>query len=233
MTATRGVPPPWVVLACLTVYVVNGGDSCNDMYKAILKRPKGAKVSPAEVGGLYFEYCKKNMKVSSAKSMDDLCAPLVKKIQEKMQWVPSEVAVTPEIACKSVDKLKEEFPEQVAVAEVQIKAAGEDEAKHRQLMEKAKLLRGTLVDEVRTVIDKWGRGLVKDLGALLREKTEEVLGSDFGQAPKQALAKQVEEAASLASRGVETKLIQKLDEAVGSWAALAKKEAREKAKAEL
>mmetsp|Transcript_2870 Transcript_2870/g.7977 ORF Transcript_2870/g.7977 Transcript_2870/m.7977 type:complete len:237 (-) Transcript_2870:156-866(-) len=222
----------WGVLPYFAATIVGvGADSCTDMYKVVLKRPQGVKVTPAEVASLYFEYCKKNMKVSSAKSMDELCAPLVRKIEEKMRWVPPDVDVTPALACKNVEKIKEEFPEYIAVAEAQLKVVGEDEAKHKHLVEKAKDLKNKLGTELKAAVSSWGEQLVKDLGTHLQRKTEEVLGPEFGQAGKDALAKQMQEAASLSSRGVETKLLQKLEEAVGTWATLARKEARAKAAA--
>merc|ERR1719433_584132 len=123
-----GAPPPraWLAALCLASAVWRAGaQGCVDTYKAVLKKPGGGTILPAEVGPLYLKWCKKNMKVSSAKSMDELCAPLARKAEEKMKWVPPELAVTPELTCKSVDKLKEEFPEQVAAAEAQQRAADE------------------------------------------------------------------------------------------------------------
>mmetsp|Transcript_51784 Transcript_51784/g.150363 ORF Transcript_51784/g.150363 Transcript_51784/m.150363 type:complete len:239 (-) Transcript_51784:79-795(-) len=230
MVSCGQVASSWRILLCFTTCIVcAAADGCTDMYEVVLKRPAGVQITPAEVGGLYSKYCKKNMKVSSAKSMDELCAPLVRKIEEKMRWVPPDFDVTPEIACKSVDKLKEQFPERVATAEAQLQQAGAEEKKAKEVLDKAKVLKNKLSTELKDVIADWGKELVARLGARVRKEAEEVIGPDFSQPPKDALAKQLEDAAALASRGLETKLVQKLDEAVGGWASSARKEARARA----
>jgi len=205
--------------------------ACVDTYTQVFKVRKGAKVAPSEVGALYTTWCKKNMKVSSAKSMDELCAPLARKVEEKMMWVPPATDVTPEIACEGADKLKERFPEHVKVAEAQLKDTGAQEARKKQLLEKAKALKGQLDGVVRESVTTWGKSLVDDLGAKIRAKTLEVLGPDSAEAPREALAKHLQDAAGLNSRGAETKLLQKLEEAIGSWAREAAKETAKEAKA--
>jgi len=203
------------------------------VYKAVLKRPAGAVIAPKEVGNLYSRWCKKNMKVSSAKSMEELCAPLVKKIEEKMRWVPADEDVTPEMACKNVEQLKEQFPAQVAAAEAQLQLVKEEEKKMKHVLDKAKELKSKLSAELKEVLGASAKDLVARLGTGLRTTASEVLGGTLGE-PGEALVKHFEDAATVASRGVETKLQQKLDEAVGNWASAAKKEARAKiAQAEL
>mmetsp|Transcript_14632 Transcript_14632/g.29699 ORF Transcript_14632/g.29699 Transcript_14632/m.29699 type:complete len:235 (-) Transcript_14632:305-1009(-) len=214
---------------CLAVCIVGAAaDGCADVYKAVLKRPSGAVIRPKEVGGLYSKWCKKNMKVSSAKSMDELCAPLVRKIEEKMRWVPADEDVTPEMACASVEKLKEQFPAQVEAAEAQLKLAAAEEKKHKDIVDKAKELKSKLASELKEVLGASTKDLLASIGVGARGKAEEVLGGSLG-APGEAMVKQLEDAAQLASRGVETKLLQKLDEVVGNWASAARKEAKAKA----
>jgi len=88
----------WLVCAAIAALVQPclAAETCIDMYKIAFEGKK--KVPPADVGKLFKQYCIKNMKVSSAKSMEELCDPMGKKADEKMAWVPPETNVTPEIA---------------------------------------------------------------------------------------------------------------------------------------
>merc|ERR1719245_1650075 len=95
-----------VLLGCVGL---GAATPCTDTYTDAFKPHKGT-VLPKNVGALYKTWCKKNMKVSSAKSMDELCAPLVKKVESKMIYIPEETEVTPEMACEQVDSLKKMFP---------------------------------------------------------------------------------------------------------------------------
>lgn len=207
---------------------------CTDTYTDAFKSHKG-KVAPKEVGDLYLKWCKKNMKVSSAKSMDELCAPLVKKVSDKMQWVPADVTVTPEIACDSVDTLKSKFPEQVAKAEATMKSSGAADAHKRETMEMAKKLKVNLESVVRETMGTWSKKLADELVTNLKAKAEDILGKDSPSPPRDALAKTMEGVASMGARGMETKLLQKLEEAAGQWASTTVKAAAaaDKAKSEL
>merc|ERR1712039_181089 len=156
---------------------------------------------------------------------DELCAPLVKKLVEKMRWVPKGTDVTPEIACESAEKLQARFPEQVAIAQAQLESADKEEKAKQEMLKTAKALKSKLDAEVKSVLGKWSKSMVEDLGASIRSKTKEVLGEGSPSKPQETLAKTLEDAASLSSRGVETKLLQKLEEAVGAWVNNAAKEA--------
>lgn len=220
--------------ACLAASLAvagEGASACVTTYTTVLKASKAPQVLPAEVPDLYKAWCKKNMKVSSAKSMDELCAPMVSKIKDKMLWVPADAEVTPEMACDSVEKLKERFPEHMAIAEAKLKDTASDEAARKALLAKAKELKEKLSVEVRDVVGTWGASLVSELGERLKSKASEVLGPDSPVGPQEALVKTLVEAAGLSSRGIETKLLQKLEESVGGWASKAAKEAAKSHKA--
>jgi len=205
--------------------------ACEETYATAFKATAGV-AAPKDVGRLYNEWCKKNMRVSSAKSMDELCAPLVRKVEQKMVWVPPDAEVTPEIACEGVEKLKARFPEHIAIAEAQMKSSTSDEARKRELMDSAKKLNAKLEAKMREALGSWGKALVKDLGEIVRSGSLEILGESSPEVPREELAKTMESAASLSVRGVETKLLQKLQEALGTWASKASKELAAK-KAEL
>merc|ERR1719491_1963611 len=105
--------------------------------------------------------------------MDELCAPLVKKVEDKMVWVPADTLVTPEIACDNVDNLKKKFPEQVAVAEAAMKNAGAGDAEKKKALETAKKLKASLEGVVKETMGDWSKKLVEELGEKLRAKSEE------------------------------------------------------------
>mmetsp|Transcript_4278 Transcript_4278/g.6838 ORF Transcript_4278/g.6838 Transcript_4278/m.6838 type:complete len:237 (+) Transcript_4278:75-785(+) len=203
---------------------------CEEMYSAVLKGNK--KAQPADVGELYMRYCKKNMRVSSAKSMDELCAPMVKKVEEKMRWVPPDTPVTPPLVCLSLEKIKEKFPEYAAEAEENSRRLAAEEAQSRRLLDVAKGMQSKLSATVKSSMDSWEKELVKDLGSKLRAELAEALADEApaARSSAEALAKQFEDAASLSSRGMQTKLLQKLEELLGGWLSQATRAEREEKK---
>merc|ERR1712190_258415 len=124
-------------------------------------KPKKGSVKPKEVGPVYFQYCKKNMKVSSAKSMDELCQPMVKKIEEKMVWVPSDTDVTPEIVCKTADELKTAYPDHASTM-------GEKEKERLKEENAAKAAKDALAKKAKDL----SAGMAADLKAVLEEASK-------------------------------------------------------------
>merc|ERR1719491_2245577 len=98
------------------------------------------------------------MKSGSAKSMDELCAPIVRKVEDKMIWVPEDENMTPELVCKTIDQLKKEFPEHAAYAleieETRKKKEGAVEAAKKELADKAKVLGGKIAEELKASLAK-------------------------------------------------------------------------------
>jgi hypothetical protein len=200
-------------------------EQCLEMYRTAFKGK--APVKPADVGSLYLTYCKKNMRVGSAKSMDELCQPIVKKVEDKMVWVPPDVEVTPDLVCKTMDQIKEAFPEHAALM-----ADGEatrkqkedvEEAKKKELAAKAKTLGSKIEQEVVDVFKKAGESMSKDLSERIKTHAKEVLGGEF-DARKEKMVKKILESITLGMRGLETKTKQKADESLKEWAALESKE---------
>lgn len=203
--------------------LVLGMETCTDMYKIAFKKG-GGTAKPAKVGGLFMEYCKKNMKMSSGKPMDELCAPMVKKVDEKMSWVPPDTQVTPEVVCKSVDKIKEMFPDYAATAQQNADKVDGDKAAQQAFIDKAKELKSTLAKEMKETLQKWNSQLRSEMAAMVKEKTEKVLGQMVVPNANEKLYAMIADATDLGVKGVETKLVQKLDDAMGSWASAARKE---------
>jgi len=193
-------------------------DTCVDIYKKSFKK-FGGTVKPDKVADLYMEYCKKNMRSSSMKSMDVVCAPLVKKVREKMMWVPPDTDVTPKLVCKSVDQIKADFAEYIPVAEENLKMAAATEAGAKeQAAEEAQQLKKKVGQEISEAMQKWRKELEQDLQERLPKKLLEVLDTDTMSEPSTKLIKRLVEAASLGVKGVETRALQKLDEALATWA---------------
>lgn len=211
------------VYVVVRLSAVLGMETCADMYKIAFKKG-GGKAKPDKVGGLFKEYCMKNMKMSSGKPMDELCAPMVKKVDEKMSWVPPGTDVTPEVVCKSVDKIKELFPDYAATAQKSAAEVDADKAAQQAFVDKAKELKSTLAKEMKETLQKWNAQLRSDLAAMVKEKTEKVLGEMVVPKANEKLYAMIADATDLGVKGVETRLVQKLDDAMGSWASAARKE---------
>lgn len=197
---------------------------CIDMYTTAFKN-QGPKIDPAEVGELYMTYCKKNMRVSSAKSMDELCGPIVKKVEEKMRWVPQETSVTPEIVCKTIDQLKEQFPEHAKVTQAQAGAEMDESRKQdaakQELGSKAKELSTKFGEDLKASVAEASEILAKGFRQKMEIRAKEVLGSK-GEGPAVTkMLSAITEQLTLGLRGLETKANQKRDEAMKEWVATA------------
>eukprot|EP00933_Yihiella_yeosuensis_P024480 TRINITY_DN18991_c0_g1_i1.p1 TRINITY_DN18991_c0_g1~~TRINITY_DN18991_c0_g1_i1.p1 ORF type:complete len:262 (-),score=79.11 TRINITY_DN18991_c0_g1_i1:218-1003(-) len=211
--------------------------ACEKLYTGILEKAPSSK--PGDIGKLYGEWCKKNMQVGSSKSLDELCAPMVKKVAEKMSWVPPETDVTPPLVCGSVDQIKAQFPEYASKAEELLKRESDKGADQKKILEAAKGLKGKLSTAVTSTLKAWEGNLLKAIEENLQAEISKALGggatADLPPSAKESAEKLVTkplvEAATLQSRGMGTKLLQKLEESVGAWANKVSKEA--KAKAEL
>eukprot|EP00928_Gymnodinium_smaydae_P058564 TRINITY_DN41754_c0_g1_i1.p1 TRINITY_DN41754_c0_g1~~TRINITY_DN41754_c0_g1_i1.p1 ORF type:complete len:276 (+),score=59.27 TRINITY_DN41754_c0_g1_i1:51-830(+) len=203
--------------------------ACIDMYKEAFKGQAGIK--PASVGDVYFKHCKKTMRLDSAKSNDELCKPLVKKVEEKMLFVPPDTDVTPEIVCKTKDQLKADYPEQAAVAEAAGKEVSAADALREELNKKAKAVSGKIGDDIKQSLNQAS----EDMIASLRPKIEANLADAFG-AIDEGKAKVVSgmmDALKLALRGVETKIQQKKDDSIKEILVQETKRAQTKEKKEL
>jgi len=227
-------PATFLLLATFLIEPFKGyaADTCIDMYKTAFKGH--TKIAPGEVGQLYRTYCKKNMRVSSAKSMDELCLPLVKKVEDKMLWVPATTEMTPEIVCKSVDQLKKDFPEHATSMlmeqEGKLKESRAAQAAKDELSKKAKELSTGIGASVQGALAK----VTSELTAKLKEDMENhmnrIVGDDANQDRKAKLVSTILESVSLGLRGIETKVNQKKDEALKSWLSGELKDLQQKAK---
>merc|ERR1712217_27060 len=101
------------------------------------------------------------------------------------------------------------------------------------LTEKAKALRSKMAEEMKFAFKKWNMVLVKNMDQVMKEASEGVLGKDAYPKSTKALLSQVSESLGLSTKGVETKLLQKLDETLGTWVASAKKEGATEKRSEL
>merc|ERR1712062_970665 len=99
-----------------------------------------------------------------------------KKVEEKMNWVPPETDVTPEIVCKTVDQIKELFPEYVVKAQEHAKTADVENAALAEVTQKAKALRSKLADEMKLELRKWSTELLTNIGHKMKDVSEGVLG---------------------------------------------------------
>merc|ERR1712086_74291 len=166
----------------------------------------------------------KHMKMSSGKPMEELCAPMVTTVMKKMAWIPPDEDITPDIVCLSTDKLKERYPDHVATAEATQKSANKADDKKDEFIKTAKELKEELNVRAKAVLSKWSKELEKEMASELRAAADKVLGGSAASTPKDKLLASVQDSLSLSTKGVETKMLQKLNEAVGSWAVAAKKE---------
>jgi hypothetical protein len=203
--------------------------TCIDMYKTAFKGK--AKVKPAEVGKLYLTYCKKNMRVGSVKSMDELCQPIVKKVEDKMVWVPPEENVTPELVCKTMDQIKAEFPEHVKVMEksedARKKVENAEEAERKALADKAKVLGSKFAQDLTGILKKTGEAASKELKESFVKNIKESFGGELDDRKEKMISK-ILETVTLGIRGLETKAKQKSEESIKEWLIV---EARERTKA--
>jgi len=223
-SAAAEMPGSWqpVVMACLAVaaFLPTGlaNDTCLDMYKTAFKGK--APVKSSDVGGLYLKYCKKNMRSSSAKSMDDLCRPIVKKVEDKMAWVPADAEVTPELVCKTLDQIKAQFPDHAATVGATVNAAkaveDAEESDKVNLAKKAKVLGSKIEQELAVVLKNAGEAAAKELKEKIGKQVKEVLGGDIDQR-KEKLISKILETITLGMRGLETKSKQKTDEGLKEW----------------
>merc|ERR1712190_104136 len=174
---------------------------------------------------------KKNMRVGSVKSMDELCQPIVKKVEDKMVWVPPDFAVTPEIVCKTMDQIKAEFPEHAKTMSVseaaKKKTEDAEEAAKKQLAEKAKVLVANMEKDLSAILKKAGGTASKELTDSFHKHLEQDLGGEMDKRKEKMISK-VLETITLGIRGLETKAKQKSDESINEWLV---NEAREQAKA--
>lgn len=233
----RGLLPSvgrvWLLsLAVLVTMLPQGAEAqeCIKMYKEAFKGL--ARIEPKKVGGLFLKYCKKNMKMGSVKSMDELCAPIVKKVEDKMLWVPEDVSVTPEIVCKTVDELKKEFPEHAAnaagIEEARKKREGVVESAKKELAGKAKILGGKIAEELKQSLGKEAEKMAAELQKKITAHVESTLGPM--DKPKEKMVKQIMETVTLGMRGLETKTNQKKEEVMKEWLQAEAKEIVKKAK---
>lgn len=216
--------------------MVRGQESCQDMYKAAFKL-SGGSAKPDKVPGLYLEYCKKNMKSSSAKAMDVQCAPFVKKVAEKMQFVPPDTDVTPQLVCKGLKAIKEEFKDFAIAKEAELNAKAATETSSRSaVVEEAKALKKELETVISELTSTWRKQLVYELGERARRALSNSVNANLAEVSKDAsnaLVKSLVDAAGLGAKGLETKLLQKTTDVVGQWAAQASSAATAGAKKEL
>lgn len=217
------------------VQEVEANAACIEQYKTAFKGhlPVHAK----DVAAHYNTYCKKSMKSGSTKSMDELCRPIVKKVESKMTWVPADDEVTPEIVCKTVEQIKEMFPDHAA-KQGESEAANkkqEDaaEAEKKVLSEKAKALTGNIQKELADVfsIMDMKSEKTKDLKNRINKQVLDVLGGEM-DARKEKMVTKILETITLGMRGLETKAKQKTDESLKEWLVSEMKE-KAKAKTEL
>mmetsp|Transcript_11828 Transcript_11828/g.19417 ORF Transcript_11828/g.19417 Transcript_11828/m.19417 type:complete len:234 (-) Transcript_11828:96-797(-) len=191
--------------------------TCIQMYKDAFKGK--AKVKPAEVGKLYMNYCKKNMRVGSAKSMDELCQPIVKKVEDKMVWVPDDVEVVPELVCKTLDQIKAEYPEHAKLMaeseEARKRHEDVEEAEKKKIAANAKAFGASVAQDLAEVLKKAGETASKELEERM-QKHVEVLGGEMDERKKKMISK-ILESVTLGIRGLETKTKQKSEESVKEW----------------
>lgn len=209
-------------------------ETCQSIYEGLFEAFDG-KVKPNAVGDLYKGYCKKNMKSSSAKSMDVLCQPLVEKVEEKMRWVPPDHDVTADLVCLSLDKIKAEFPEYAEKAVALQKQQENTEAGlKKKNVETGKKLSAEIQKEIKEAIGSHKTALVKELGEKMKAKVDKVLGEDAVPEAVTKMLKWITDQADLNLKGVETKLLQTTEKAVGGWIQdTAKAQAAKAKKAEL
>merc|ERR1711963_51156 len=93
-----------------------------------------------------------------------------------------------------------------------------------EITNKAKVLRSKLAEEMKQELRKWSKELLTNVGRAMKEVFEGVLGHDAFPESNEKLYSQIDESLGLSTKGVETKLLQKLDETMGIWVTSAKKE---------
>jgi len=222
-----------IVLLAVVLFLPQGdaNATCIDMYKTAFKGK--APVKPADVGKLYLTYCKKNMRVGSVKSMDELCQPIVKKVEDKMVWVPPETEVTPELVCKTMDQIKQEFPDHAATMSeseaARKKNEDAEEAEKKKIAEKAKTLGARIQEDLSDVLKKAGESVATEMRQRLEKHAAELLGGDMDKHKEKILSK-ILETVTLGMRGVETKAKQKSEESLKEWAISESKELVKKRK---
>mmetsp|Transcript_36404 Transcript_36404/g.79496 ORF Transcript_36404/g.79496 Transcript_36404/m.79496 type:complete len:190 (+) Transcript_36404:915-1484(+) len=137
---------------------------CMEMYKTAFGKQGNA--SPKAVGDLVFAYCKTNLKLSSAKSMDELCRPMVRKAEDKMRHFPPNEVVTPELACKSVEELAELFP---AHHRAMLEEQERERASPATLVEQeAGALRDALKQSAEKELASWKQGMDREIQARMK-----------------------------------------------------------------
>lgn len=207
----------FAVLAAVLPQGAEAESECIKMYTTAFKGH--ARIAPDRVGELFLKYCKKNMKSGSVKSMDELCAPIVKKVEDKMIWVPKDTAVTPEIVCKNVDQLKEAYPEHSKTALDNLskaqQAKGVIESAKKELADKAKVLGSKIAEELKTSLAKDSEKMVADLKQRITTHVEASLGPMDSK--KEKIVKEIMETVTLGMRGLETKANQKKEDAMKTW----------------
>mmetsp|Transcript_97994 Transcript_97994/g.179534 ORF Transcript_97994/g.179534 Transcript_97994/m.179534 type:complete len:260 (-) Transcript_97994:147-926(-) len=228
-----GVGRLWLLTLALLVAMLPQGAEAQECIKMYKEAFKGiSRIPPKQVGGLFLKYCKKNMKMGSVKSMDELCAPIVKKVEDKMLWVPEDESVTPEIVCKTIDDLKKDYPEHAAnaagIEEARKKREGAVESAKKELAGKAKLLGGQIADELKAALGKEGEKMAAELQKKITSHVESALGPMDKR--KEKIVKQIMETVTLGMRGLETKTNQKKEEVMKEWLQAEAKEIAKKAK---
>merc|ERR1712125_28890 len=98
----------------------------------------------------------------------------------KMQWVPPDVEVTPEIACKGIDALKKEYPDHAVSVQQSVDAKVSEEAAEKRGREKlahaAKDMSVQLGDEFKAIISE--ATLTKEAQKRLVLRLQETLKAD-------------------------------------------------------
>jgi hypothetical protein len=191
------------------------------MYEEAFKKFAGEDPTPERVSKAALRYCKVNMKVASAKSMDELCAPIAKKIEDKMDWVPPDTVVTPELVCKSLDQIKKEFAEYAEKAQqaIEDKKAGDyaKEAEQRELATKAQDLQKAMGGDIEDTLKEVN---LTNLTDNLRSTLAQVMGLEMEQQlddRQQKILSKVSDSVSLGLKGLITKAHQKIEESVKEW----------------
>jgi len=208
---------------------------CVEMYTTAFKDAKKKTLQPSEVGKVYLQYCKKNMRVGSAKSMDELCQPIVKKVEDKMIWVPTDFEVSPELVCKTLDQIKEQFPEHAAsMAEGEATRKKEESAEEAQRKQLAGLAKSAgakieqdIVDVLKKALDTASTELKGKLVAHVNEANGALGGGAWGK-KEDKFVSSILESISLGIRGVETKAKQKKQEVLQEWLVAKSKELKKK-----
>jgi len=170
---------------------------------------------PADVPPLIQKYCEKYMSFSSVtQTLDELCGQMVSKVKLRLQRLPVDVRVAPNLACMSSKELEAAYPERAAELE---EIARAKEARLAPMREAV----GVFTTRVQSFADGEAAKVCRPVNqaallAKLREEVnsafsafEEMVPSDEAlQALVAEEAKKVDEACSAAAKAMKTALVQ-------------------------